>query len=240
MVKIQTGWTCRNFQHHSPLVVTKRTVNTGNAIKSKVPTLKYHSHRAVSGTAVPRTKCSKWQVKPRKPKYAEMATLETMNFDNLALRVLPIDPEEENYIRQVSGACFSKVKPTPVEKPETVAYAANAMQVSIDTKICAALALNYVVFSMCRATGLISFTLFNAFCIAFSSWICQNRNVSGQISRSTSVVTSTSLDQTQQHIATVGISLAALLVSLEMVLPCRSLVLVVATVVKWTCSMVHS
>ncbi len=58
-----------------------------------------------------------------------MATLETLNFDNLALRVLPIDPEQENYTRQVSGACFSRVKPTPLKKPETVAYAAQAMQV---------------------------------------------------------------------------------------------------------------
>ena len=30
-----------------------------------------------------------------------MATLETLNFDNLALKSLPIDPEEDNFIRQV-------------------------------------------------------------------------------------------------------------------------------------------
>ena len=58
-----------------------------------------------------------------------MATIETLNFDNLALRALPIDAEEDNFVRQVSGACFSRVKPTPVEKPETVAFAAQAMQV---------------------------------------------------------------------------------------------------------------
>ena len=29
------------------------------------------------------------------------ATLETLNFDNLALKSLPIDPEEDNFIRQV-------------------------------------------------------------------------------------------------------------------------------------------
>lgn len=36
-------------------------------------------------------------------------TLETLNFDNLALRTLPIDPITDNYVRQVRGACFSKV-----------------------------------------------------------------------------------------------------------------------------------
>ncbi len=35
--------------------------------------------------------------------------MEGIRFDNLALRVLPIDPVEENYVRSVSGACFSKV-----------------------------------------------------------------------------------------------------------------------------------
>ena len=35
--------------------------------------------------------------------------MEGIKFDNLALRTLPIDPIEENYVRSVSGACFSKV-----------------------------------------------------------------------------------------------------------------------------------
>jgi hypothetical protein len=35
--------------------------------------------------------------------------MEGIKFDNLALRTLPIDPVEENYVRNVSGACFSKV-----------------------------------------------------------------------------------------------------------------------------------
>lgn len=33
-----------------------------------------------------------------------------LNFDNKALRTLPIDEIEENYVRSVSGACFSRVK----------------------------------------------------------------------------------------------------------------------------------
>lgn len=37
-------------------------------------------------------------------------TLETLNFDNLVLRTLPIDPIKENYVREVKNACFSKVR----------------------------------------------------------------------------------------------------------------------------------
>ncbi|CAH3179204.1 unnamed protein product [Porites lobata] len=54
-------------------------------------------------------------------------TLETLNFDNLALRTLPIDKETKNYVRQVSGACFSRVEPAPVENARTVAYSSQAM-----------------------------------------------------------------------------------------------------------------
>lgn len=56
-----------------------------------------------------------------------MTTLETLNFDNLALRSLPIDKEDDNYVRSVSGACFSKVKPTPVKKPSLVAISQSAL-----------------------------------------------------------------------------------------------------------------
>ena len=56
-----------------------------------------------------------------------MATLETLHMDNLALRSLPIDKELKNYVRQVSGACFSRVEPTPVENPSTVAFSSSAM-----------------------------------------------------------------------------------------------------------------
>ena len=107
---------------------------TGN-LTSKVPLNRTTSRwptfvrRSSNDIAIPQPKCRKWTVKRQKPKYERMATIETLNFDNLALRALPIDAEEDNFVRQVSGACFSRVKPTPVEKPETVAYAAQAMQV---------------------------------------------------------------------------------------------------------------
>ncbi|XP_055336014.1 protein adenylyltransferase SelO, mitochondrial-like [Paramacrobiotus metropolitanus] len=56
-----------------------------------------------------------------------MATLESLNFDNLALQRLPIDPVSDNYVRQVNGACFSRVSPTPVKNPKVVAYSSGAM-----------------------------------------------------------------------------------------------------------------
>lgn len=65
------------------------------------------------------------------------ATLETMNFDNLTLRSLPLDNEQANYTRQVAGACFSRVTPTPVKNPKTVAYSAKAMELlDISEKEC--------------------------------------------------------------------------------------------------------
>ncbi|XP_078661704.1 protein adenylyltransferase SelO, mitochondrial-like [Branchiostoma floridae x Branchiostoma belcheri] len=57
-----------------------------------------------------------------------MASLEKLNFDNLVLRSLPIDTSDENVPRQVPGACFSRVSPTPVSNPQTVAFSAQALQ----------------------------------------------------------------------------------------------------------------
>ncbi len=45
-----------------------------------------------------------------------------LNFVNLFTTVLPADPIEENYRRQVSDALFSRVNPTPVRAPELVAF----------------------------------------------------------------------------------------------------------------------
>ncbi|CAG5131157.1 unnamed protein product [Candidula unifasciata] len=47
-------------------------------------------------------------------------TLETLNFQNRALRCLPVDESEEKTQRQVPGACFSRVNPTPVVNPGLV------------------------------------------------------------------------------------------------------------------------
>ncbi len=46
-----------------------------------------------------------------------------MHFDNRLVRELPLDPLQQNRARQVFGACFSRVRPTPVTAPRTVAVA---------------------------------------------------------------------------------------------------------------------
>ncbi|XP_077987251.1 protein adenylyltransferase SelO, mitochondrial-like [Glandiceps talaboti] len=53
--------------------------------------------------------------------------MEKLKFDNLVLRALPVDDSEEEGARQVPGACFSRVKPTPVANPRTVAFSTSAM-----------------------------------------------------------------------------------------------------------------
>ncbi|GBN19365.1 Selenoprotein O [Araneus ventricosus] len=56
-----------------------------------------------------------------------MSSFNALKFDNLALRKLPIDPIDRNYVRTVNGACFSKVDPTPVRNPKLVAYSSSAL-----------------------------------------------------------------------------------------------------------------
>ncbi|KAL8221148.1 UNVERIFIED_CONTAM: hypothetical protein K2H54_060127 [Gekko kuhli] len=53
--------------------------------------------------------------------------LGTFRFDNRALRALPLDPCEENVPRSVPGACFSRVRPTPVQNPQLVALSLPAL-----------------------------------------------------------------------------------------------------------------
>ncbi|KAG2449256.1 hypothetical protein HYH02_006001 [Chlamydomonas schloesseri] len=57
----------------------------------------------------------------------EARTLETLNTDNLSLRALPVDPVEGGPVRQVEGACFSRVKPTPVNNPQLVVASPEAL-----------------------------------------------------------------------------------------------------------------
>ena len=45
-----------------------------------------------------------------------------LTFDNRFLRELPGDPETENATRQVKGAIWSRVSPTPVAAPRLIAY----------------------------------------------------------------------------------------------------------------------
>jgi uncharacterized protein YdiU (UPF0061 family) len=51
-----------------------------------------------------------------------------LEFDNRALRELPIDASSVNRTRQVFGACFSRVRPTPVKAPRTLAVSAEVAE----------------------------------------------------------------------------------------------------------------
>jgi len=56
--------------------------------------------------------------------------IEELQFDNLALRALPLDPkiEERPTSRQVRNACFSRVMPTPVKNPSVIAWSTPALE----------------------------------------------------------------------------------------------------------------
>ncbi len=54
--------------------------------------------------------------------------LETLNFDNIALKMLPYDDSTDPRVRrQVPRACFTSAQPTPVENPETVVCSPSAL-----------------------------------------------------------------------------------------------------------------
>lgn len=54
-------------------------------------------------------------------------TLDTLAFDNAAIRELPVDPEPDNFVRSVPNACFSIVAPDPVKNPVLVAASSSAL-----------------------------------------------------------------------------------------------------------------
>ncbi|KAM3569308.1 hypothetical protein VYU27_008595, partial [Nannochloropsis oceanica] len=61
------------------------------------------------------------------PSSEKTYTLETLPFDNLALHSLPVDPQAENFVRQVPNSVFSRVKPEPVKNPVLVAASPSAL-----------------------------------------------------------------------------------------------------------------
>ena len=50
-------------------------------------------------------------------------SLDQLEFDNSFVAALPADPETSNLPRQVFSACYSRVSPTPVRKPQLLACA---------------------------------------------------------------------------------------------------------------------
>ena len=61
-------------------------------------------------------------IKPDPDLEREEGRLDILRFDNRFVRDLPPDPSDVNRPRQVTGACYSRVPPTPVAAPQLVAY----------------------------------------------------------------------------------------------------------------------
>ena len=61
---------------------------------------------------------------------SDARTLEELRFDNVQLRVLPLDPDTENRTmpRSVPGACFSLARPTSLEAPRLVVAAPDVLE----------------------------------------------------------------------------------------------------------------
>jgi len=64
-------------------------------------------------------------------------TLESLVFDNRFVQELPADPQPENFRRQVSGVCYSRVRPTRVAAPKLVAYSREmAGELGLPEEVC--------------------------------------------------------------------------------------------------------
>lgn len=55
--------------------------------------------------------------------------MRALRFDNRFVRELPGDPEAENHVRPVHGACYSRVQPTPVRSPTLLAWSREVAQI---------------------------------------------------------------------------------------------------------------
>jgi len=64
-------------------------------------------------------------------------TLEKLQFVNRFTEQLPADPETGSRVRQVGGACFSRVKPKLAPAPKLVAYSREVAELlGIDSEDC--------------------------------------------------------------------------------------------------------
>jgi uncharacterized protein YdiU (UPF0061 family) len=64
-------------------------------------------------------------------------TLEALQFDNRFTAQLPADPSADNSRRQVHGACYSRVLPTPVREPRLIAHSREvAESLGLDEAAC--------------------------------------------------------------------------------------------------------
>ena len=58
--------------------------------------------------------------------HAQTGELDRLRFDNRFAAELPADPETDNYRRQVSGACYSRVRPLAAAAPRLIAWSPEA------------------------------------------------------------------------------------------------------------------
>ncbi len=64
--------------------------------------------------------------------------LDALHFDNRFVRGLPADPEPANRRRQVHGAAYSRVDPTPVAAPRTLAWSPEVAELlGLSAEVCA-------------------------------------------------------------------------------------------------------
>jgi serine/tyrosine/threonine adenylyltransferase len=86
---------------------------------------------SLSLAAAARPRALRWTVHPpadAEPTVAEpQGTLDALRWDHRGLRALPLDRETKNETRQVRGAIFSRVAPTPLESPRLVAVSRPAL-----------------------------------------------------------------------------------------------------------------
>ena len=82
-------------------------------------------------------------------------SLDQLTFDNRFVSELPCDPELHTYPRQVLGACYSKVLPTKVKQPKTVAYAKEvAALLDVSESVCQSADFGQVFAGNRLATGM--------------------------------------------------------------------------------------
>src|SRR5690606_37992774 len=63
-----------------------------------------------------------WRARGGHGRGATVPPMHSLEFDNAFLRELPGDPEAGPRLRQVQGAAWSRVEPTPVAAPRLVAH----------------------------------------------------------------------------------------------------------------------
>ncbi len=68
---------------------------------------------------------------------AALGTLAALRFDNSFVKSLPADPLDENYCRQVTAACYSRVRPLPQPRAALVAFSREmAMSLGLNPSEC--------------------------------------------------------------------------------------------------------